>query len=52
MSWDQFAVNEQLFGVTASFDEEVYTTKLDRSAADFREREKKAQKIANEIIGV
>lgn len=50
-SWDQFAVNEQLFGVTASFDEDVYTTKLDRSAADFKERERKAQRIANEING-
>jgi len=51
-SWDQFSVNEQLFGVKASFDEDLYTTKLDRSAPDFKERERKAQKIANEIIGV
>ncbi|KAH9481288.1 PAB1-binding protein 1 [Psilocybe cubensis] len=50
-SWDQFSANEQLFGVKASFDEDVYTTKLDRSAPDFKERERKAQKIANEIIG-
>ncbi|KIM39886.1 hypothetical protein M413DRAFT_19633 [Hebeloma cylindrosporum] len=50
-SWDQFSVNEQLFGVKASFDEDLYTTKLDRSAPDFKERERKAQKIANEIIG-
>jgi PAB1-binding protein PBP1 len=51
-SWDQFAVNEQLYGVKTSFDEDAYTTKLDRSAADFKERERKAQKLANEIIGV
>jgi len=51
-SWDQFSVNEQLFGVKGSFDEDLYTTKLDRSAPDFKERERKAQKIANEIIGV
>jgi len=50
-SWDQFAVNEKLFGVKTNFDEDVYTTKLDRSAADFKERERKAQKIANEISG-
>ncbi|KAI9566778.1 hypothetical protein HD554DRAFT_2173956 [Boletus coccyginus] len=50
-SWDQFAVNEQMFGVTTSFDEEVYTTKLDRSAADFKEKERKAQRIASEIMG-
>jgi len=51
-SWDQFTANETLFGVKASFDEDVYTTKLDRSAPDFKERERKAQRIANEIIGV
>jgi hypothetical protein len=50
-SWDQFAANEKLFGVKTNFDEDVYTTKLDRSAADFKERERKAQRIANEIIG-
>ncbi|KAF5326706.1 hypothetical protein D9619_004496 [Psilocybe cf. subviscida] len=50
-SWDQFQVNEQLFGVKASFDEDIYTTKLDRSAPDFKERERRAQRIANEIIG-
>ncbi|KAF8149936.1 hypothetical protein B0H34DRAFT_731793 [Crassisporium funariophilum] len=50
-SWDQFTANEQLFGVKASFDEDVYTTKLDRSAPDFKERERKAQRLANEIIG-
>ncbi|KAG6873940.1 hypothetical protein C0995_008979 [Termitomyces sp. Mi166 len=49
-SWDQFAVNERLFGVRTDFDENMYTTKLDRSAADFKERERHAQRIANEII--
>ena len=32
--------------------EEAYTTKLDRSAPDFKEKEKKAQQIANEIMSV
>ncbi|KAJ7227180.1 hypothetical protein GGX14DRAFT_418480 [Mycena pura] len=50
-SWDQFNANEKLFGVKTSFDEDVYTTKLDRSAPDFKERERKALRIANEIIG-
>ncbi|KAI6034817.1 hypothetical protein EDC04DRAFT_2201828 [Pisolithus marmoratus] len=50
-SWDQFAVNEQKFGVTTSFNEEFYTTKLDRNAPDFKEREKKALRIASEIMG-
>ncbi|KAI6165614.1 hypothetical protein EDD17DRAFT_1753799 [Pisolithus thermaeus] len=51
VAWDQFATNEQKFGVTTSFNEEFYTTKLDRNAPDFKEREKKAQRIANEIMG-
>ncbi|KAH9850336.1 hypothetical protein C2E23DRAFT_322598 [Lenzites betulinus] len=51
VSWDQFAVNEKLFGVKAGFDEEAYTTKLDRNAPDFKEKERKAQQIANEILG-
>ncbi|KAI0028781.1 LsmAD domain-containing protein, partial [Vararia minispora EC-137] len=50
-SWDQFAANERLFGVRAGFDEDVYTTRLDRSAADFKERERRAAAIANEIMG-
>ncbi|KAI1797138.1 LsmAD domain-containing protein [Ganoderma leucocontextum] len=49
-SWDQFAVNEKLFGVKAGFDEDLYTTKLDRNAPDFKEKEKRAQQLANEIM--
>ena len=44
--------NEKLFGVKVSFDEEVYTTKLDRSGPDFKERQRRAQQIANEIMDV
>jgi len=50
--WDQFATNEKLFGVKTSFDEEVYTTKPGWSGPDFKERERKAQQIANEIMGL
>ena len=50
--WDQFAANDELFGVRTSFDGEAYTTKLDRSGPDFKERERKAQRVANEILGV
>ncbi|TBU26223.1 LsmAD domain-containing protein [Dichomitus squalens] len=49
-SWDQFAVNEKLFGVKAGFDEDAYTTKLDRNAPDYKEKERKAQQLANEIM--
>jgi PAB1-binding protein PBP1 len=51
-SWDQFAANEQLFGIKTDFNEEIYTTKLDRSRADFKERERQAIAIANEITRV
>ena len=33
-NWDQFAANEMIFGVKASFDEDLYTTKLDLSSID------------------
>ncbi|KAM3583983.1 poly(A)-binding protein binding protein [Umbelopsis sp. WA50703] len=49
VSWDQFAANEKLFGLTTNFHEEIYTTKLDRSAPDFKAREKRAAEVAAEI---
>jgi len=48
-NWDQFAVNEKLFGVTTDFEENIYTTVLDKSAPDFKRKEAEAIKIANEI---
>lgn len=50
--WNQFSVNEKLFGVKTGFDEDLYTTKLDRSGPDYAEREKRAQALANEIMRV
>ncbi|KAK4687949.1 hypothetical protein P7C73_g2160, partial [Tremellales sp. Uapishka_1] len=48
--WDQFAVNEKLAGVTSTYQEEMYTTKLNRSGADYKKREKEAERLANEIM--
>lgn len=48
-SWDQFAANEKLFGVKTEFDEEMYTTKLNRNTSDFKYREKEAKRLAHEI---
>jgi len=48
--WDQFSVNETKFGVKASFDENLYTTSLNKTSLD----EKKilqANRIAKEIEG-
>ncbi|KAG8961563.1 hypothetical protein FRC00_011864 [Tulasnella sp. 408] len=49
--WDQFAVNEQLFGVTTDYNEDFYTTKLNKNTSDYKEKERKAQQIADEIQG-
>jgi PAB1-binding protein PBP1 len=49
--WDQFATNEQKFGLRTNYDESFYTTKIDRSHPQFKEREAEAERIAREIEG-
>lgn len=49
-NWDQFATNEKLFGLKTDFNEEMYTTKLDRSSAHIKANEAKAERIAKEIM--
>jgi LsmAD domain len=49
--WDQFEANNRLFGTSSTFDEHLYTTKIDRSAPSYRERERQAAKLAKEIEG-
>ncbi|KAI4381840.1 hypothetical protein MLD38_007874 [Melastoma candidum] len=46
--WDQFEVNEALFGVKSTFNEELYTTKLERGPR-MRQLELEASRIAKEI---
>ncbi|XP_048632379.1 uncharacterized protein LOC106439347 isoform X3 [Brassica napus] len=48
--WDQFKVNQERFGVMSTFNEEMYTTPLDRGLWT-RELEEKAREIAREIEG-
>ncbi|EEF41019.1 conserved hypothetical protein [Ricinus communis] len=48
--WDQFETNELLFGVKSTFDEELYTTKLEKGP-QMRELEKEAMRMAREIEG-
>jgi PAB1-binding protein PBP1 len=52
MAWDQFETNARLFGATTDYKEEIYTTKLDRSGAGYKQREKEANRLANEIMNV
>ncbi|EMR09134.1 hypothetical protein PNEG_02477 [Pneumocystis murina B123] len=47
--WDQFAANEKLFGVKSDFDEDLYTTKVDKSHPSYKQREADAARIAQEI---
>lgn len=49
--WDQFSVNERLFGVKTDFNEEMYTTSLDRNSPEFKKLQKDADRIAREITG-
>lgn len=50
-AWDQFAVNEEKFGVRSDYDENLYTTTIDRSRPDYNDRLARAEKIARKIEG-
>ncbi len=47
--WDQFAENERRFGVTTDYDENMYTTKIDKSHPKYIERMAHAEKMARAI---
>lgn len=47
--WDQFSTNEKLFGVKTTFDEDIYTTKLDKQSDFYRQNEMRAARLAQEI---
>lgn len=47
--WDQFAANEQLFGLQTDYDENMYTTAIDKSHPQYRERMAAADRKAREI---
>ncbi|GMJ14227.1 CTC-interacting domain 4 [Hibiscus trionum] len=49
-NWDQFETNQKLFGVQSTFNEELYTTKLEKGP-QMRELEKEAMRLAREIEG-
>lgn len=46
--WNQFDANEKLFGVVSSFDENLYTTKLDKTKIP-NDLSREAERIAMEI---
>ncbi|KAI1083754.1 hypothetical protein F5B20DRAFT_568426 [Whalleya microplaca] len=48
-SWDQFAVNERQFGIKTTYDESIYTTTIDKSHPQYKERMAAAERKAREI---
>ncbi|KAK8087321.1 hypothetical protein PG994_002295 [Apiospora phragmitis] len=47
--WDQFQANEQLFGLKTDYDENIYTTQIDKSHPKYKERMAAAERKAREI---
>ncbi|KAJ6150898.1 hypothetical protein N7470_007492 [Penicillium chermesinum] len=47
--WDQFEANDRLFGLKTNYDENIYTTTIDRSDPSFRQKQADAARIAREI---
>ena len=50
-TWNQFEVNERLFGLTTDYDENFYTTTIDKSHPDYIKRCAEADRKAREIEG-
>lgn len=48
-SWDQFTVNEEKFGVKSTYDEHLYTTKINKDDPHYEKRLKEAERLAKEI---
>ena len=49
-AWDQFAENEQKYGIVLDgYNESEYTVPLDTNAPDFEERRRRAEMLAHEI---
>ena len=48
-AWDQFETNKRMFGTTSTFDENDYTTAIDRSDPSFKRKQAEADRIAREI---
>jgi hypothetical protein len=48
-AWDQFAENERLFGLKTDYDENIYTTSIDKSHPQYKDRLAAAERKAREI---
>jgi PAB1-binding protein PBP1 len=47
--WDQFAANEQKFGITTTYDENMYTTRINVNHPEYKQRVANAEKISRDI---
>lgn len=47
--WDQFATNERMFGVKSNYDENLYTTTINKNDPQYAQRAARAEKLAREI---
>ncbi|PHH79613.1 hypothetical protein CDD82_2290 [Ophiocordyceps australis] len=47
--WDQFAENERLFGLKTDYDENIYTTAINKNHPQYKERCAAAERKAREI---
>eukprot|EP01122_Echinamoeba_exundans_P010903 TRINITY_DN4188_c0_g1_i1.p1 TRINITY_DN4188_c0_g1~~TRINITY_DN4188_c0_g1_i1.p1 ORF type:complete len:773 (+),score=118.78 TRINITY_DN4188_c0_g1_i1:23-2341(+) len=47
--WDQFEVNKREYGVQTTYNEELYTTSLDRGSEFYKQKEAEAARLAAEI---
>ncbi len=50
-TWDQFETNERLYGLKTNYDENIYTTSIDRSHPSYKERAAAADRLVREIEG-
>ncbi|KAH8678146.1 hypothetical protein BX600DRAFT_507113 [Xylariales sp. PMI_506] len=48
-TWDQFSANEKLFGLKTDYDENMYTTQINKNHPQYRERMAAAERKAREI---
>ncbi|KAK4992594.1 poly(A)-binding protein binding protein [Elasticomyces elasticus] len=48
-SWDQFATNKRMYNVQSDYDENIYTTTIDRTNPLYAQRAAHAERIAREI---
>ncbi|KAG9241938.1 hypothetical protein BJ878DRAFT_202030 [Calycina marina] len=48
--WDQFAEHDRRFGTKSTFDEEIYTTPLNRNAPNYKQRDAEAARVEREIL--